>query len=264
VKILVKLGGTLLDAAESRNRLASEISSAVNQDLQVVVVHGGGKQMTRYLAAHGVESRFVNGLRVTTPEVLDAVVKVLAGSVNQELVSAFIASGALAVGLSGMDALLTEARQMSEELGWVGRPVRSDARLLNTLLTAGFLPVIACLAGDRQGQFFNVNADQMAISVATALGADKLLFLTDVDGVRGENNVVYSTLNSDQCRRLIDSGIATGGMQAKLEAAVEALQKGVAEVVIAPGAAPGVIGKLLGGEPIGTRLVAPANIHSNA
>jgi len=264
VKILVKLGGTLLDAAESRNRLASEISSAVNQDLQVVVVHGGGKQMTRYLAAHGVESRFVNGLRVTTPEVLDAVVKVLAGSVNQELVSAFIASGALAVGLSGMDALLTEARQMSEELGWVGRPVRSDARLLNTLLAAGFLPVIACLAGDRQGQFFNVNADQMAISVATALGADKLLFLTDVDGVRGENNVVYSTLNSDQCRRLIDSGIATGGMQAKLEAAVEALQKGVAEVVIAPGAAPGVIGKLLGGEPIGTRLVAPANIHSNA
>jgi acetylglutamate kinase len=264
MKILVKLGGTLLDAVESRNRLASEISSAVNQDLQAVVVHGGGKQMTRYLAAHGVESHFVNGLRVTTPEVLDAVVKVLAGSVNQELVSAFIACGALAVGLSGMDALLTEARQMSEELGWVGRPVRSDARLLNTLLAAGFLPVIACLAGDRQGQFFNVNADQMAISVAAALDADKLLFLTDVDGVRGENNVVHSTLNSDQCRQLIDTGIATGGMRAKLEAAMEALKMGVAEVVIAPGAAPGVIGKLLAGEPIGTRLVAPANIHSNA
>jgi acetylglutamate kinase len=264
MKILVKLGGTLLDAVESRNRLASEISSAVNQDLQAVVVHGGGKQMTRYLAAHGVESHFVNGLRVTTPEVLDAVVKVLAGSVNQELVSAFIACGALAVGLSGMDGLLTEARQMSEELGWVGRPVRSDARLLNTLLAAGFLPVIACLAGDRQGQFFNVNADQMAISVAAALDADKLLFLTDVDGVRGENNVVHSTLNSDQCRQLIDTGIATGGMRAKLEAAMEALQMGVAEVVIAPGAAPGVIGKLLAGEPIGTRLVAPANIHSNA
>jgi acetylglutamate kinase len=264
VKVLIKLGGTLLDAAESRNRLAAEISSAVNQDLHVVVVHGGGKQMTRYLAAHGVESRFVNGLRVTTPEVLDAVVKVLAGAVNQELVSAFIACGALAVGLSGMDALLTEARQMSEDLGWVGKPVRSDARLLNTLLAAGYLPVIACLAGDRQGQFFNVNADQMSISVAAALGADKLLFLTDVDGVRGENNVVYSTLNSDQCRQLIDTGIATGGMRAKLEAAVEALQMGVAEVVIAPGATPGVLGKLLAGEPIGTRLVAPANIHSNA
>src|SRR6202044_2441963 len=141
MKVLIKLGGTLLDAAESRNRLASEISSAVRQ-IDAVIVHGGGKQMTRYLADHGVESRFVNGLRVTTPQVLDAVLKVLAGSVNQELVAAFVACGAAAVGLSGMDALLTEARQMSEELGWVGKPVRSDARLLNALLGAGYLPVI--------------------------------------------------------------------------------------------------------------------------
>jgi acetylglutamate kinase len=262
VKVLIKLGGTLLDAAESRHRLAAEISSAVNQGLQAVVVHGGGKQMTRYLTDHGIESRFVNGLRVTTPEVLDAVVKVLAGSVNRELVSAFIACGAQAVGLSGMDALLTEARQMSDELGWVGKPVRSDARLLKALLDAGYLPVIACLAGNRQGQFFNVNADQMAVSVAGALGADKLLFLTDVDGVRDQDNVVHSTLNSDQCRQLIDSGIATGGMRAKLESAVQALQTGTAEVIIAPGASPGVVGKLLAGDPIGTRLVAPAVVRN--
>jgi acetylglutamate kinase len=258
VKVLIKLGGTLLDAAESRHRLAAEIFSAVHPGLQAVVVHGGGKQMTRYLTDHGIESRFVNGLRVTTPEVLDAVVKVLAGSVNQELVSAFVARGAQAVGLSGMDALLTEARKMSEELGWVGKPVRSDARLLNTLLDTGYLPVIACLAGDRQGQFFNVNADQMAVSVAGALRADKLLFLTDVDGVRGENNVVHSTLNSDQCRQLIESGVATGGMRAKLEAAVEALQTGTAEVIIAPGATAGIVDRLLAGDTIGTRLISPA------
>ena len=115
MKILIKLGGTLLDAAESRHRLASEISAAVKQGLQCVVVHGGGKQMTRYLAGLGIESRFVNGLRVTTPEVLDAVVKVLAGSVNQELVAAFIACGAPAVGLSGMDALAH--RSASNERG---------------------------------------------------------------------------------------------------------------------------------------------------
>jgi acetylglutamate kinase len=262
VKVLIKLGGTLLDAAESRQRLASEIVSAVKQGLEAVVVHGGGKQMTRYLEDRGIETHFVNGLRVTTPEVLDAVVKVLAGSVNHELVSAFIAGGAPAVGLSGMDALLTEARQMSEELGWVGKPVRSDARLLNALLGAGYLPVIACVAGNRQGQFFNVNADQMAVSVAGALQVEKLLFLTDVDGVRGENNVIHSALNADQCRQLIDSGIATGGMRAKLESAVEALQTGTAEVIIAPGAAPGVIGKLLGGDPIGTRLVALSEVRN--
>jgi acetylglutamate kinase len=260
MKVLIKLGGTLLDMPESRNRLASEICSAAKQGIDAVVVHGGGKQMTRYLADRGIESRFVNGLRVTTAEVLDAVVKVLAGAVNQELVSAFIACGAPAIGLTGMDALLTEARQMSAELGWVGKPVRSDGRLLKTLLDAGYLPVIACLAGDRQGQFFNVNADQMAVSVAGALRADKLLFLTDVDGVKGENNVVYSTLNSDQCRQLIDAGIATGGMRAKLESAVEALQTGTAEVVIAPGATPGVMAKLLAGDTIGTRLVAPVEV----
>jgi acetylglutamate kinase len=262
VKVLIKLGGTLLDTPESRHRLAAEISSAVEQGLEAVVVHGGGKQMTRYLAGLGIESRFVNGLRVTTPEVLDAVVKVLAGSVNRELVGAFIACGAPAVGLSGMDALLTEARQMSEELGWVGKPVRSDARLLNVLLAAGYLPVIACLAGDRQGQFFNVNADQMAASVAGALRPDKLLFLTDVDGVKNENGATYSALNSDQCRGLIASGVATGGMQAKLESAVEALQTGTAEVVIAPGATAGIVRKLLDGDRIGTRLVPLLKVPS--
>ncbi len=264
MKVLIKLGGTLLDAPESRHRLAVEIAEALNQGIQAVVVHGGGKQMTRYLASLGIESRFVNGLRVTTPEVLDAVVKVLAGSVNQELVAALVACGAPAVGLSGMDALLTEARQMSDELGWVGQPVRSDARLLNSLVELAYLPVVACLAGDRQGRFFNVNADQMAVSIAGALGADKLLFLTDVDGVRGQDNAVYSSLNSNQCRQLIEAGIAVGGMRAKLESAIEALQKGTAEVVIAPGATPRIVPKLLAGDAIGTRLVASAEVVHHA
>ena len=118
---LIKIGGTLLDAAESRERLAGEIAQAIEDGLKTVVVHGGGKQMTRFLAERGIESHFVNGLRVTTPEVLDAVLKVLAGSVNQELVAAFLAAGARAVGLSGMDALITEARRMSDGAG-IRRP----------------------------------------------------------------------------------------------------------------------------------------------
>src|SRR6266403_3594755 len=126
MKVLIKIGGTLLDSVESRQRLAAEIGRAVQGGLNTVVVHGGGKQMTRFLEERGVESRFVNGLRVTTPDVLDAVLKVFAGSVNQELVAAFIANAVPAVGLSGMDGLLTEAKQMSAELGFVGKPVRSD------------------------------------------------------------------------------------------------------------------------------------------
>jgi acetylglutamate kinase len=260
VKVLIKIGGTLLDAVDSRRRLAAEIARAVEGGWRAVVVHGGGKQMTRFLSERGVESRFVNGLRVTTPEVLDAVLKVLAGSVNQELVAAFIAAGARAVGLSGIDALLTEARRMSEELGLVGKPVRSDARLLDLLMRNGYLPVVACVAGDREGRLYNVNADQMAASVAAAIGADKLLFLTDVEGVRGRESVIYPTINVDECRQLIRAEIATGGMQAKLEAAIEALRQGVGEVVIAPGGTAGVIDKLLAGQQIGTRLVAEARV----
>jgi acetylglutamate kinase len=257
VKALIKLGGTLLDAPESRRRLAEEIAGAIRDGLEAVIVHGGGKQMTRYLADRGVESQFINGLRVTTPAVLDAVLKVLAGSVNQELVADFVACGISAVGLSGMDALLTEARPISDELGLVGKPVRSDPRLLHALHEFKYLPVMACVAGDREGHFYNVNADQMAVSVAAALKVDKLLFLTDVDGVRDRDNRVRSTLSLEECRLLIDNGVATGGMRAKLESASEALEAGIAEVVIAPGTSLDIVAKLLAGDAVGTRLLGP-------
>ncbi len=263
MKALIKIGGTLLDSTESRQRLAAEIGRSVEGSLEAVVVHGGGKQMTRFLEERGVESRFVDGLRVTTPDVLDAVLKIFAGSVNQELVAAFVSKGVRAVGLTGMDALLTEARQMNAELGFVGKPVRSDARLLNMLLENGYLPVVACLAGDRLGQFYNVNADQMAASVASAMQAEKLFFLTDVDGVWDQDKVIYPTITIDKCKTLIKKGIANAGMQAKLEAAMEALQAGVGEVVIAPGNASGIIDRLLAGHQIGTRLLAEIGVPSN-
>src|ERR1700688_2493786 len=129
MRLLIKLGGSLLDDAESRERLAREITGA-SAEHQIVVVHGGGKQMTRYLAERNIESRFVNGLRVTTPEIIDAVVKVFAGSVNTQLVAAFRAAGARPVGLTGLDAGLVDAEILNPELGQVGRPVDSDPRLL--------------------------------------------------------------------------------------------------------------------------------------
>lgn len=254
MKILIKIGGTLLDSSESRQQLAAEIGTAIKAGHRAVVVHGGGKQMTRYLEARGVESRFVNGLRVTTTEVLDAVLKVFAGSVNRELVAAFVANGVPAVGLTGMDAMLTEATGMSAELGFVGKPLRSDARLLDLLLDHEYLPVVACVAGDRSGQFYNVNADQMAVSIASAIQAEKLFFLTDVDGVFSKEKVIYPAITIDKCKSLADEGIASGGMQAKLAASAEALQRGVRDVVIAPGAVRGVIAKLMRGENIGTRI----------
>ena len=255
MKILVKLGGTLLDAPESRNRLAREISEIACNGVRAVVVHGGGKQMTRFLAERGVESRFVNGLRVTTPEVVDAVLKVLAGSVNHELVAAFVRAGSAAVGLSGLDASLTLAEPVSQELGAVGKPVRSNPRLLEILSDNGYLPVIACIGGGENGEIYNVNADQMAVSCASGFRAERLLFLTDVEGVRAADGRIARTLTSAEIDRLIADGVATGGMQAKLEAAKWALHSGVGEIIIAPGQADGVVGKLAFGERIGTRII---------
>jgi acetylglutamate kinase len=256
LRLLIKLGGTLLDARESRQRLAAEITE-VAKHASAVVVHGGGKQMTRFLAERGVESRFVNGLRVTTPEVLDAVVKVFGGSVNATLVSAFRAAGGSPVGLTGLDAGLVDAEPLNAELGHVGKPIHSDARLLDVLVSNGYLPVVACVAGDAQGSIYNVNADQMAVACATGFGADKLLFLTDVEGVRDGAGVTRETLTAENARELIRDGVATGGMQAKLEAALAAIEQGrVAEVLIAPGARSGIVQSLLEGAPIGTRLIS--------
>jgi acetylglutamate kinase len=220
------------------------------------VVHGGGKQMTRFLTERGIESRFVNGLRVTTPEVIDAVVKVFAGSVNADLVTAFRAAGARPVGLSGLDAGLVDAEVLNPELGQVGKPVRSDARLLELLTGDSYMPVVACVAGDSQGTIYNVNADQMAVACAASFGVDKLLFLTDVDGVRDADGHIRETLTADEALSLIASGVATGGMQAKLEAAMHALREGVREVRIAPGALAGVVERLLNDDHVGTRLTA--------
>ena len=255
MKLLVKLGGTLLDAPESRARLAEQVAQARREGAEIVVAHGGGKQMTRYLAERGIESRFVNGLRVTTPETVDAVLKVFAGTVNHELVASLNRAGARAVGISGIDAYLVEAEEMDPALGAVGRVTKSNPELLHLLTRNGFVPVVACVAGDRQGAIYNVNADQMAVACAAAFGADQLIFLTDVDGVLDGSRQVRTQLTASESEELIATGVATGGMQAKLNAALAALRGGVGEVRIAPGAAEGILGRLLGGEPLGTRMV---------
>jgi acetylglutamate kinase len=255
MKLLVKLGGTLLDSVDSRDALARQLAAARTAGHEITVVHGGGKQMTRYLTERGIQSTFVGGLRVTSPETVDAVLKVFAGTVNHELVASLNRAGALAVGLSGIDSFLVEAEQMDPELGAVGRVTRSNPALLHLLTANGYLPVVACVAGDRHGNIYNVNADQMAVACATAFAASQLIFLTDVDGVLDAAKNICPLLTAAESRRLISDGVATGGMQAKLSAALSALEGGVAQVRIAPGAAPCILERILAGEEPGTKMV---------
>ena len=253
MKVLIKLGGTLLDEVSSRSALAAEIAE-LSRLCSVVVVHGGGKQVTSFLNERGVQSQFVNGLRVTDQAVLDAVTKVIAGTVNQQLVSALVARGARAVGLSGIDGPLTIAEQLDPQLGFVGRPKETDGRLLDLLLSGGYLPAIACVAGDLEGNVYNVNADQMAVSCAADWNADRLWFLTDVPGVKNAEGQVIPELMCASIPGLVDAGVAHGGMRAKLEAAKCAVERGVAEVSIALGRDARVCSRLLAGEHVGTRI----------
>lgn len=257
MKVLIKVGGTLLDEAAGRNSIAEQLAE-VGREHQLVVVHGGGKQVTRFLEERGVSSRFVEGLRVSDEAVIDAVTKVIAGSVNTQFVSALIAAGASAVGLSGVDGTLTSAGQMRPELGFVGKPHKTEPRLLNLLLSAGYVPVVACVAGDHRGNVYNVNADQMAVSCATGWKAERLLFLTDVPGVKGRDGVVIPQLAAHQIGELVASKIAHGGMQAKLEAAAAALDGGLEEVIVAGGQESDICQRLMRGELTGTRLLPNA------
>lgn len=252
--LLIKLGGTLLDAPESRQRLAGEIRDVVKAGHRVIVVHGGGKQMTRFLEAQGIRSNFVNGLRVSSPEVIDALLKVVAGSVNKQLVASLRAAGLSAVGLSGVDGGLVEAERISEELGAVGHPVLARTHLLQVLLEGGFTPVVACVGGDSQGNIYNVNADQMACICAAGFPVDQLLFLTDVEGVLDAAKQPLRALTIAGCKQLIADGVAAGGMQAKLDAACRTLEEGVDTVRILPGFQAGVLVESLSGAEVGTAI----------
>jgi acetylglutamate kinase len=253
VKLLIKLGGTLLENEPGRAAIAGQLA-LVARHHELVVVHGGGKQVTRVLKEQGTASRFVNGLRVSDEAVIDVVTKVIAGDVNKRLVAALLAAGVAAVGLSGVDGRLTSVVQLNPELGLVGKPIRTDGALLGLLGNAGYIPVVACIAADSQGVIYNVNADEMAVSCAIGWRADRLLFLTDVPGVKNDRDEVLSALTPKGVCELIQSGLAHGGMRAKLEAATDALEQGLDEVMIAPGHETNICVRLLAGEPLGTRL----------
>jgi acetylglutamate kinase len=259
VRALIKIGGSLLDDPASRHDLARQIAAVAASGVQVAVVHGGGKQMTRFLEERGIKSTFVRGLRVTTRETIDAVLKVLAGSVNTQLAAALGSAGARTVGLTGIDSGVAVAEQLDPELGFVGRVISSDASLLSTLTGAGYMPVIACVAGGANGEVFNVNGDSMAVAVASAWKADRLVFLTDVLGVLDASKTILPLLTIEDCRRLIAEGIATGGMQAKLDAATSAVSNGVAEVRIVRGSDARIVSRVFAGEGAGSRIVGGAN-----
>ena len=252
--LLIKLGGTLLEQTTIRKSLAAQIAAQALAGHKTVVVHGGGKRLSHYLEHGGHQSEFRHGFRVTPPEILDAVLRILAGEVNHHLVAELQREGARAVGLSGIDAGLVKAVQLDSSLGAVGRVSDVDTAVLDVLTAEGFLPTVACIAGSESGDIFNVNADQMAVACAAGFSVDQLIFLTDVDGVLDSNKKLLTRLTPADAENLISSGVARGGMEAKLRAAMSGLEQGIRQVRIAAGKAPNILTRLLAGEDLGTTL----------
>lgn len=254
MKLLIKLGGTLLEQTNIRKSLAAQIAAQTLAGHKTVVVHGGGKRLSRYLEHGGHQSEFRHGFRVTPSEILDAVLRILAGEVNHHLVAELQSEGARAVGLSGIDAGLVKAVQLDADLGAVGQVSDVDTAVLDILTAEGFLPTVACIAGSESGDIFNVNADQMAVACAVGFSVDQLIFLTDVDGVLDSNKKLLPRLTPPDAENLITNGVAQGGMEAKLRSAVNGLEQGIRQVRIAAGKAPNILTRLLEGEDVGTTL----------
>jgi acetylglutamate kinase len=241
MKYVVKLGGAGLETPSLLEGCMRAIVDLVRDGNQVAVVHGGGVQLTRTLKALGKESEFIDGLRVTDAETRDAALMVFAGRVNKGLVAALGALGQPAVGLSGGDGLLFRARKKhtSPDLGFVGEIAASDPRWLEAVWQLNGVPVLCSMALGFDGEYYNINADEMAAACAVACHADALVFLTDVPGVKGANGEVLRWLSIDQIAELVKSAVIFGGMLPKLNACREALLNGVKRVRILPADAAG-------------------------
>jgi acetylglutamate kinase len=243
MKFVVKLGGAGLETPALLEGSMRAIAELVRDRNEVAVVHGGGVQLTKTLKALGKQSEFINGLRVTDAETRDTALMVLAGKVNKRLVAALGALGQPAMGMSGGDGLIFRARKKRTvpDLGFVGEIASSDPRWIEAIWKLGGVPVLSSMALGFDGEYYNVNADEMAAACAIACRADALVFLTDVPGVRGSDGEVMRWLSIDQIAEMAKSAIISGGMLPKLGACREALLNGVKRVRILPAEAAGFL-----------------------
>lgn len=265
MRITVKLGGSILEDAVVRASILRQVAELRQRGAEVILVHGGGRNLSRRLTQLGLGSHFINGLRVTDGEVLRAALMVLAGEVNKLLVLELAGCGVNAFGLCGTDGLAVRCARASDlpeyppGLGFVGKPTGINRGLFDIMLGAGLLPVVASIAAGEDFQAYNVNADQMASVCAWGAGCDALIYLTDVAGVLDAKGVVLPHVDRRDIEGLRAAGVIAGGMLPKTDSCLEALAHGVRSVHILPGSAPDVMRKyLLGTLTEGTLIHAAA------
>ena len=257
--VVIKYGGNAMINEELKQQVMEDIALLWLIGVKVVLIHGGGPEISETMKKFGKKSEFVNGLRVTDKETVDIVQMVLAGKVNKTLVNLLQMKGGHAVGLSGIDGGILEATMKDEALGYVGEVTKIRTRPITDLLEKNYIPVISTIASDRQGNTFNINGDTAAASIAGALGAERLFMMTDIAGIlrdKDDPSTLIPAITVSEAKQLFEEGVISGGMIPKVDCCIEAIEKGVKHVVIMDGRVPhSILMELLTDEGAGTMVV---------
>ena len=239
--VVIKYGGSAMLDPDINETIVQDIVLLKLVGLKPVIVHGGGPEINNMLKRLNIKSEFINGLRVTTKETMEVVEMVLAGKVNKQIVEMISRQGGCPVGLTGKDGKILRAKKLEKDdvdLGFVGDIEKVNTRLIKSLIDNSFIPIIAPIGSDEEGNTYNINADYAAGAIAGALQAEKLVFLTDVEGVlkdKEDSSSLISFLNDKEAKEYIASGVIAGGMIPKVECCMEAIEKGVSMVHILDG-----------------------------
>jgi acetylglutamate kinase len=257
--IVVKYGGNAMIEDQLKQQVMEDIVLLWTIGIKVVLLHGGGPEINDVMQQMGKEPEFINGLRVTDKETVDIVQMVLAGKVNKTLVAMLESYGGNAMGISGIDGRLIEAETKDEKLGFVGKVTHINAEPIFDLLNSGYIPVISTVGCDKSGNIYNINGDTAAAHIAGALGAKRLILMTDIAGIltnKNDRNTLIPELSISEAKKLADNGIINGGMLPKVECCIKALNEGVDKVVIMDGRIPhSILMELLTDEGAGTMMV---------
>ena len=257
--IVIKYGGNAMINEDLKQQVMEDICLLWLIGVKVVLIHGGGPEISETMKRLGKKSEFVNGLRVTDKETVDIVQMVLAGKVNKTLVNLLQMKGGHAVGLSGIDGGILEATMKDEALGYVGEITKIRTQPITDLLEKNYIPVISTIASDRQGNTFNINGDTAAACIAGALKAERLIMMTDIAGLlrdKDDPSTLIPAVTVSEAKQLFDEGVISGGMIPKVDCCIEAIEKGVRHVVIMDGRVPhSILMELLTDEGAGTMVL---------
>ena len=257
--VVIKYGGNAMVNPELKQQVMEDITLLWLIGVKVVLIHGGGPEISEMMAKVGKKPEFINGLRVTDKETIDLVQMVLAGKVNKDLVNLIQSKGGHAIGLSGIDGGILEAVIKDERLGFVGEITKVRTQPIEDILEKNYIPVVSTVASDRQGNTYNINGDTAAAAIAGALGAERLIMMTDIAGVlmdKDDPSTLIPCITVSEAKTLYESGVISGGMIPKVDCCIDAIEKGVNNVAIMDGRIPhSILMELLTDEGAGTMVM---------